>query len=71
MQKKNSDELLRQMIPLLLQCLEELSKACALRPNDFLCGEKTAYTECLELLQRWEHAETNGLDFDIEARFPL
>ncbi len=69
MQKKNANELLSFMISSLLLALEELS---TIPKSDAFCdGEKTAYVECLEWLQQWEHAETFGLNFDVEKRFPL
>ena len=71
MQKKTANELLNFLISLLTVYLEELSSASALDEDLFCYGEKTAYTECLELLQEWEFAEANGLDFDVESRFPL
>ena len=71
MQKKSANELLIFLISLLTAYLEELSSSSALDADLFCYGEKTAYTECLEWLQEWEFAESNGLDFDIENRFPL
>ena len=71
MQKKTANELLIFLIPLLTAYLEALSSSSALDADLFCYGEKTAYAECLELLQQWEFAETNGLDFDVENRFPL
>ncbi len=37
----------------------------------FLIGQRTAYIECLELLQTWKGAADLGLDYDIEKRYPL
>ena len=71
MQKKTANEVLNFLITLLTAYLEELSSASALDADQFCYGEKTAYAECLELLQQWEFAEANGLDFDVENRFPL
>ncbi len=71
MQKKTANELLIFLISLLTAYLEELSSSSALDENQFCYGEKTAYTECLEWLQEWEFAEANGLDFEIENRYPL
>ena len=71
MQKKTANELLIFLISLLTAYLEELSSSSALDPDLFCYGEKTAYTECLEWLQQWEFAQANGLDFDVENRFPL
>lgn len=71
MQTKTSENLLNSIINLLLSYLEELSSATSFDKDQFLYGEKTAYTECLEWLQTWEHAGATGLNFDIEERFPL
>ena len=71
MQKKTADELLNFMIALLTFYLEELSAASPLDADQFCYGEKTAYLECLEWIQQWEHAERNGLDFNATERFPL
>ena len=30
-------------------------------------GEKTAYTECLEIVQLWDEAAVNGLDYKIDV----
>ena len=68
--KRNAKEVLEYMISVLLLYLEELSDV---RNTDdpFLYGEKTAYTECLEWVQAWDEAEKNGLDFNVETRYPL
>lgn len=63
--------ILKYMIDLLLSYLEELSSVKTIDENDFAYGEKTAYTECLEIVQLWEHARSYGLDFDIEKKYPL
>lgn len=39
--------------------------------TSFLLGEKTAYVECLEIIQCWDKAKEIGLDYDIEKRYPL
>lgn len=70
MQKRSAQEVLEYMIPLLLLYLEELSDSTP-TGEQFIYGEKTAYTECLEVLQSWEKAAEYGLDFDIEERYPL
>ena len=70
MQKKNANELLEFMIASLLIALEELSSSAS-EKDPFCYGEKTAYVECLEWLQQWEHAEIHGLNFNVENRFPL
>ena len=71
MQKKTANELLNFLISLLSVYLEELSSASILDEDQFCYVEKNAYTECLEWIQEWEFAEANGLDFDVENRFPL
>lgn len=68
--KKSAEEVLEYMINILMLYLEELSGAEKANAP-FLYGEKTAYTECLEWAQEWEGAESNGLNFDIEQRYPL
>lgn len=68
MQKQSATQILKDMIALLTEYLTELSNSAS---TDFIYGEQTAYVECLELLAHWEHAEENGLDFDVEKRFPL
>lgn len=71
MRKSSSDEVLEKMIALLLLYVDELFEFKDEEGAQFQYGERTAYTECLELLQHWEHAEKNGLDFDVEKRYPL
>ncbi len=63
----NSEQVLEYMIELLLEYVDELF--C--ENNDFCYGERTAYTECLEIIQYWEKAKVKGLDFDIEKKYPL
>ena len=70
MQKKNANELLECMISSLLLALEELSSSTSDK-DPFCYGEKTAFVECLEWVQQWEHAESHGLNFNVEKRFPL
>lgn len=71
MQKKKSHEILAYMIDLLTEYLTELSNVSDNPTEQFAYGEKTAYTECLEILAEWEDAERHGLNLDVEARFPL
>lgn len=68
--KKTACAVLSHMIELLISYLEELERS-ATDGDDFAYGEKTAYVECLELLQDWESAEKFRLDFNVEQRFPL
>lgn len=64
-------EVLEHMAERLLEYLEELKD---IKPDDADCfgyGERTAYTECLEMIQLWENAKQAGLDFEIEKKYPL
>ena len=63
-----AEKILRYMKELLELYLGELN---GLEYDVFVFGEKTAYVECLELIQTWEHARSAGLDYDIEKRFPI
>ena len=70
MNKFTAQEILQYMIKLLIEYLEELSTMDKLY-DDFIYGEKIAFIECLELIQLWEDAAKNGLDFNIEKKYPL
>lgn len=37
----------------------------------FVFGEKTAFVECLEMIQLWSGAKRNGLGWRIEERYPI
>ena len=65
---ENAEKILRYLKNLLEVYLRDLSsiKSCG-----FLYGEKTAYTECLDIIQNWDDAKLVGLDYDIEKRYPL
>ena len=69
--KLTAEEVLIALSELLITYVEELRSARLSGENGFLYGEQTAYTECLEFLSQWEGAALHGLDFDVEARFPL
>ena len=71
MKKLTAVETLSYLIELFLEYLESLSEVCDLNKEQFVLGEKTAYVECLEIIQKWEHAGKSGLDFNIEAKFPV
>ena len=68
MKKMNARETLLYLAELLTAYLEELRSAAK---DGFAYGEKTAYTECLEIVQLWEEAGVNGLDYKSEKRYPL
>ena len=73
MSELRAKEILSYMIELLKEYLEELNAAVAETEEErgFFCGEKTAYAECLEIIQRWKGAAEHGLNFEIEKRYPL
>lgn len=71
MVNKNSDEILTTLIFFLKQNLKELSKYKDKTGEQFQYGEKIAYTECLEVIQDWDKAKLNNLNFDIEKKYPL
>lgn len=71
MQKETAEEVLTMLSKLLLSYLEELFKYKDTPSAQFQYGERVAYTECLEWIQCWENAQQNGLDFEIEKRYPL
>ena len=71
MQKQDAEVILKGMIECILLYLDELKEFQNCEKQQFQYGERTAYTECLEWIQLWAFAEENGLDFDIEKRYPL
>ena len=64
--EKSAEEVLKYLIGYLELCLDELYEA---EENDFVYGEKTAYVECLEIIQTWSKAKSSGLDYDIEKKY--
>ena len=64
-------ETLIDLIETLLINLEELKEAKAEDKDLFAYGEKTAYVECLEIVQQWMEAVEHGLDFEVEKRYKL
>ena len=64
----NAEETIIYLIQLYSQYLDELNVAPR---NDFTIGEMTAYIETLEILQRWEKANSHGLDFVIEDKYKI
>lgn len=67
----SSEDTILYLKELLLYYLDDLKEVGDNQNNLFAYGEKTAYTECLEVLQLWENAARHGLDFDIEKKYPL
>ena len=71
MYERSAEEVLEMMIEILLGYLEELFEFKDEAGQQFEYGERLAYTECLEWIQKWKYAKINGLDFDIEKKYPL
>lgn len=71
MKKFSADETLKYIIQLLLYYLDEIGDIGEAGGDRFLYGEKTAYTECLEIIQYWEKACEYGLNFEVERKYPL
>ena len=70
--QKNERESLRYLIAWLIGRLEEVKEIKSEDENQFAYGEKTAYADCAECVQKiWSEAAKNGLDFDIEELYPL
>ncbi len=65
MMKQTAEEILVYMIELLSYYLEELQ---AVEKIDFFYGEKTAYVECLEIVQQWECAEDIHIGMEYKPR---
>ncbi len=64
----STEKVLKDMKELLEFYLEELNGREA---NAFCYGEKTAYVECLEMIQKWHRSKEIGLDYEIEKKYPL
>jgi len=71
MRRATAEEVIFELAELLLIYLEELKEIKDSPEERFAYGEKTAYTEIAEMLQKWEQAEECGLGFEIEERYPL
>ena len=68
-QDMNSFDMLIYLKELLILSLDELNDS---DPDDqFCCGERIAFVECLESLQLWESAKQMGLNFNVEERYTL
>ena len=66
-----AEEVLKYMIKILLEYIEDL-KDFKYEPLEMFCyGERLAYTECLEIIQKWDKAKLFGLHFNIEQKYPL
>ena len=64
-----SNDVLRTLAEHILSSLDELTAAAL--GGDFILGQKYAYVECLELLQRLASPSELHIDFVIEDKYPL
>lgn len=63
------NDVLRALVEHILSSLDELTDATL--GGDFILGQKYAYVECLELLQRLASPSELHIDFVIEDKYPL
>lgn len=68
----SAEGILKYMGRLFIYYLDELAELPLYAQNlEFNIGQKTTLVECLEIIQQWEHAKENHLDFEIEKVYPL
>ncbi|MBR1967906.1 MAG: hypothetical protein IKA11_00735 [Clostridia bacterium] len=65
--KKTAEEILVTLIDLFTYYLDEINDI----KTSFVHGEKTAYVECLQIIQGWEFAERYGLIGEIEDKYKI
>lgn len=63
----SSEKLLVSMIETICLRLNDLDDISDLH----ILGLKTAYVECLDIIQMWKDARQHNLDYNIEARYPI
>ena len=68
---EDAEEVFMYMKERIEEYLECINAMGSLEDDDFTYGEKTAYVECLEMMQLWVKAKKLGLDYRIEGRYPL
>lgn len=61
------EPLLYKIVNKILVCLDDLAKSGI--NNDYIDGEKTAYIECVEIIQELFKDKKSLLDFDVEKLF--
>ncbi len=73
MQKYSGEQTLAQLVELLLDFLDEINEPIESYSNaDFVLGRKTAYVECLELIQEiWINGAAHGIPEDIEKIYTV
>ena len=69
MKKRKAEKVLQFMIAKLIVYLDELSDCYNVPDGQFEYGEKTAYVECLEIIQHWDASSQDATP--VEDRFPL
>ena len=68
--KMKEKQLIEYLITVILERLDDLYDE-ATEFNQFVFGERTAYVECLEIIQECIDAAQYGLAFKIEGRYPI
>lgn len=63
----NAEQTLLTLIELFTHYLDELTASHA--HTEFICGEKTAYVECLEIIKGWDNSAKFGLDFRVADKY--
>ncbi len=72
LQKLNAEETLEYLIGVVKANLGELyGELPAACNRHFIHGEKTAYVECLEIVQLWNKAAERGLEGALEEQYPI
>ncbi len=66
---ESAEYALAQMIHEICKKLDELK--FSYQNDDYTNGMKTAYVECLEIIQMWEKSKLFGLNFHIESMYPI
>ena len=62
-----AEDVLTKLIRIITINLEELN--CYKPKNQFVYGEKTAYIECLEIIQSWDNSNKHKLDYNVQQRY--
>lgn len=71
MKKFTAEEVMEELLATVMESLEDLTDVRNALGEQFAYGEKTAFVEIAEILQRWEKASAYGLNFNIEDKYPL
>lgn len=62
-----AEQVLINLINVISTSLEELN-SCEIK-NQFVYGEKTAYVECLELINLWDNSPLKQSNIDLEKKY--